>query len=232
MSDNEKYSKIKVHFEEEALEYDEKILKIIPYYKKMVEILISSIPYSKMEQIRVLDIGCGTGEISRRIQERYPKVKLDCLDFSEKMLNKARERLGNGNQVEFVLSNVNELKYTDEFEVIVSGLALHHIKTDEEKIDVYRRIYRALKENGVFYNADLVLGGNKFINELNIRKWVEYMSRSFSREHIESEIIEVHRNEDSPAKLADHIRWLENVGFKNVDIIWKYYNLAVYGGYK
>jgi len=38
--------------------------------------------------------------------------------------------------------------------------------------------------------------------------------------------------EDSPAVLVDHLRWLEEVGFSAVDVLWKHYNFAVYGGRK
>jgi tRNA (cmo5U34)-methyltransferase len=30
----------------------------------------------------------------------------------------------------------------------------------------------------------------------------------------------------------DHLKWLKKVGFKDVDVIWKYYNFGVYGGIK
>jgi hypothetical protein len=29
-----------------------------------------------------------------------------------------------------------------------------------------------------------------------------------------------------------YIKWLEEIGFKHVDVIWKHYNYAIYGGYK
>lgn len=41
-----------------------------------------------------------------------------------------------------------------------------------------------------------------------------------------------YRNEDKPARLLDQIKWLEEIGFSDVDILWKYYNFAVYGGLK
>ena len=46
------------------------------------------------------------------------------------------------------------------------------------------------------------------------------------------EIIIQYFKEDSPAKLRDQIKWLEAIGFRNVDVIMKYYNFAIYGGIK
>ena len=35
---------------------------------------------------------------------------------------------------------------------------------------------------------------------------------------------------DHPITITDHLRLLEDVGFKEIDVIWKYYSNAVYGG--
>ena len=39
-------------------------------------------------------------------------------------------------------------------------------------------------------------------------------------------------DEDNPAELLEQIKWLEGMGFASIDVIWKYYNYAVYGGRK
>jgi tRNA (cmo5U34)-methyltransferase len=41
-----------------------------------------------------------------------------------------------------------------------------------------------------------------------------------------------YKNEDNPAKIIDQIFWLKKIGLKQIDVIWKYYNFAVYGGKK
>ena len=65
-----------------------------------------------------------------------------------------------------------------------------------------------------------------------MRKWREFLCKFHSEKEIENDILHYHYEEDSPARLTDHLKWLESVGFKNIDIIWKYYNIMVYGGYK
>ena len=39
---------IKKHFEEEAKEFDETIIKLIPYYRQMLDALITSIPFDRL----------------------------------------------------------------------------------------------------------------------------------------------------------------------------------------
>jgi tRNA (cmo5U34)-methyltransferase len=38
--------------------------------------------------------------------------------------------------------------------------------------------------------------------------------------------------EDRPAKLLDQLDWLTQAGSVAVDVVWKHYNFAVYGGVK
>ena len=41
-----------------------------------------------------------------------------------------------------------------------------------------------------------------------------------------------YKEEDFPARLLDQIQWLKEIGFKNIEIFWKYYNFSVFGGIK
>lgn len=58
------------------------------------------------------------------------------------------------------------------------------------------------------------------------------MNKSCSMDDINNNWLVKYRNEDNPAKLLEQVKWLEEIGFSDIDIIWKYYNFAVYGGLK
>lgn len=51
-------------------------------------------------------------------------------------------------------------------------------------------------------------------------------------DEIEKIWIPKHKEEDFPVPLKSHIRWMKNVGFQDVDVVWKYYSFGVYGGLK
>jgi tRNA (cmo5U34)-methyltransferase len=53
-----------------------------------------------------------------------------------------------------------------------------------------------------------------------------------SQEEIEGKWIPKYEAEDRPAKLADQLAWLKEIGFSDVDVIWTQYNFAVCGGSK
>jgi tRNA (cmo5U34)-methyltransferase len=221
---------IKNHFEEEAEAFDKTILMLIPYYTEMIDALVMSIPFEKNERISVMDLGCGTGTVARKIKDAFPNSKISCLDIAENMINLAREKLGG--KIDCHISDFYKFEFDKQYDVIVSSLALHHLENDEDKKMFYRKIYNALNDNGVFYNADAVLGSNDRLQEIYLAKWKAFMNKTVSLDEIENKWMVNYRTEDRPARLINHLHWLRDIGFADVDVVWKYYNFAVYGGCK
>lgn len=221
---------IKQHFEAEAKEYDDIINKLIPYYSQMLNARIGSIPNDNDSKIRVLDLGCGTGTISKRISERFPNSEIVCIDIAANMVEIAKFKLQNHPIKSFQVADFTTTKFESKFDVVVSSLALHHLDDDTKKRDFYASIYSILNNEGVFYNADVVLGSSTYLQNQNMTKWIEFMKRSITEKEIFSNWIPKHFDEDKPTKLIDQLEWLKKIGFWDVDVIWKYYNFAVYGG--
>jgi tRNA (cmo5U34)-methyltransferase len=53
-----------------------------------------------------------------------------------------------------------------------------------------------------------------------------------SSKEIDGKWIPQYVAEDRPSPLVDQLSWLAQSGFRDVDVLWKYYNFAVYGGIK
>ena len=222
---------VKSHFEEEAEIFDELIKTLIPYYEDMIESMILALPFHQKEKINVLDLGCGTGNISLKVKERFPNARITSVDMAKNMIKIAKQKLASYNDIEFIIADVRDLEFVDEFDAVVSSLALHHLHHPEKK-PYYHRIKSFLKNGGVFYNTDNILGSSPHLNQLYMDKWIEFLLKSHTHEEIDSVWIPKHREEDFPAPLMDHIHLLEEVGFKEVDVIWKSYMFGVYGGKK
>ncbi|MGE5776676.1 MAG: class I SAM-dependent methyltransferase, partial [Chloroflexota bacterium] len=139
---------IKQHFEEEAQKFDHIIQQLIPYYDQMLQALISALPFDADSPIQVLDLGCGTGTLAKRILDVFPRAHVTCLDFSEQMIEMARVKLADFNRVSYVVQDFQEHAPTISCHAIVSSLALHHLVTDEEKQAFYLKIYQTLLPGG------------------------------------------------------------------------------------
>ncbi|MDJ0533233.1 MAG: class I SAM-dependent methyltransferase [Xenococcaceae cyanobacterium MO_207.B15] len=209
------------------------IRRLIPYYEQMLDALVAALPFERFQSIRVVDLGCGTGTIARRIKDIYPQAQITCVDIAEKMLLLAQAKLSDvDNDVRYQLANFEDYQFDTTYDVAVSSLALHHLVSDNDKIKFYHQIYDCLTPGGVFYNADLILGSSSHLQECYMEKWREYMLLQVSLEEIEQKWLPQHYEEDCPASLMSQLAWLQDIGFTEVDVIWKYYNFSVYGGHK
>lgn len=232
MSKSSQIEKIKNHFDEEALEFDSIILKLIPYYNEMVEALVSSISYDYDSKFNVIDLGCGTGTILKIIKERYPNAVLTAVDISEYMIELTKHKLSNAENITYYVDDFYNFDFTKEYNVVVSSLALHHLVNDDDKKMFYKKIYNSLSTGGIFINADVVLGTSNTIQKMYMSKWIQYMNKYVSMEEIEQKWIPTYKEEDRPTTMMNHIDWLKEIGFNDIDIVWKYYNFCVYSGMK
>jgi len=221
---------VKEHFEEEAKEFDNTILKLIPRYDDMISCMVSVIPFDNSEEFKLLDLGSGTGNITKAVKERYPNSKINCIDIAENMIQMAKIKLQNYTDIEYFTGDFSEFDFEEQYDVIVSSLALHHIKTDEDKKKFYSKIYSALKEGGIFLNSDVVLGSNEKLSQIYREKWIDYMLLNLPAEEVMEIRLPKQIKEDFPAPLIKHLEWLDEKGFKSIDVVWKYYGLVVYCG--
>lgn len=222
--------RVKQHFEEEARDFDRIISTLIPDYSRMVEALVSALPFNSSSRPEVIDLGCGTGTVSQAVLAAFPNAHVTCLDLAENMIAMAQTKLSGYPGIRFIVGDFTT--FEGEYDVVISSLALHHLATDEHKRSFFQRIYSRLNAGGVFYNGDVVLASSDFLQAAYMNQWRAFMRRKISSEEIENKWIAKYHAEDHPAKLAAQLAWLTGIGFADVDVIWKRYNFAVYGGVK
>lgn len=106
--------------------------------------IVSEIP---IERGRLLDIGCGPGNLDRLLAAGRPNLSVVGLDESEAMIRRAaREtRLPN---LEFRRGTVEGLSFRDEFDFALSVLSFHHWEEPEAGLEA---VHRALKPGGQFW---------------------------------------------------------------------------------
>lgn len=93
--------------------------------------------------MRVVDLGCGTAELTRRVHETLGARETLAVDSSDAMLERARTRAGGGLRVE--RGNIADFRADGEFDLVFSNAALHWVPGHEM---LFRRLADALTAEG------------------------------------------------------------------------------------
>lgn len=88
---------------------------------------------------RILEVGCGTGVLTGLVRQRYPSATLCVTDVAEGMVGCVRGKWGNDPAMEFVVSDVRDLKPHAPFDLIVSSSALHWATPLEQTMMTLRK---------------------------------------------------------------------------------------------
>jgi tRNA (cmo5U34)-methyltransferase len=221
--------RVKDHFDEDASDYDNHIVKFVPYYREQNEIMMELLPFEGSARVCGLDLGTGTGVLAEGILHRYPLAEVSVFDLSENMLAAARERLKKyENRITYLKGDFAKDDFGTGYDLVLSGLSIHHL-SNPHKQALFRRIYLALNPGGVFLNRDVIKGATDRLDEIYIRLWRQYI-RSMGED--DAACMERYQAEDIPACVEDQLEWLRRAGFVDVGCHWQRTNYAIYGGHK
>jgi tRNA (cmo5U34)-methyltransferase len=218
-----------------ASEYLE-IAPSIPHKNEGEQVLLEYIP---TDAKRILDLGTGDGRLIKLIRskrqqqhERQSQLSISSspkfivVDVSPTMLEKATSYFKNDNDVSIIehdlsypisdkLTTEEAGQSETEFDAIISGLAIHHLN-HERKYSLYKEVYDLLKPGGVFCNLDRVASPTERLHK-------QFLTKT------------TYKKEDKSNRLLDvqiQLKWLEEIGFIDVDCYWKWLELALLVGIK
>jgi SAM-dependent methyltransferase len=218
----------------------------IPLAKEQVDVALRLIDQAGIQVRRFLDLGCGDGFLGAVLLERYPESSGVFVDFSEPMLEAARERLEPfGERTRVEVANLAKQRWPevlgddDAFDVVISGFAIHHL-TDERKRELYGEILELLAPAAFFINIEHVSSPTSLLteafDELLTDSFYEHQrstGQDVTREQVAEEY--VHRpdkQENILAPVEAQCNWLRELGYQDVDCYLKLFKLAVFGGRK
>ncbi|HEX3735921.1 MAG TPA: class I SAM-dependent methyltransferase [Solirubrobacterales bacterium] len=107
------------------------IYEEVPRYDELQEQAIAAIPFAPE---RVLELGMGTGETTRRLIEAYPDSWVIGLDASPDMVYRAREMYD-----DVQLARIEDPLPDGPWDLVIGVLSVHHL-TAEQKRELFRRV--------------------------------------------------------------------------------------------
>lgn len=206
------------YFGNRAREYDSLIRRCVPRYDEMLARLGRYLPDGAE---RVVELGCGTGNLTLRLAERYPGATLLCVDAAGEMLALTRARLGPAAaRAEFVERRFEDMGLAPGgADLVTSCISLHHV---EDKAALYADLYAALEPGGRFVLADQMAGVTERIHGVNWEAWLAFcrLDGHCSEDEVRSLLDHAHEH-DHYTPVPEHFRLLAEAGFTELDCVWR-----------
>lgn len=238
---------IRQTWSEDASDVYQRIAAIaVPHRAEQIAALLMLLPFGTEDQFRVVELGCGEGRLAAAILEAFPHATVTALDGSESMLAATGARLaGYGERFEieqFDLLRDDWWHHLDGAGAVVSSLAVHHLDGPGKQ-----RFYAAARQRiaapGALLIADVIQPAHSRANEyyaqlydqLARQRSIELTGSDGYYQDFLTENWNMFRypddDWDKPSRIFEHLRWLDEAGFDQVDCFWMLAGHAIYGGY-
>lgn len=215
---------------------------LIPHAHTQLDVILQILRRRPQPIERILDLGCGDGILVAALLDAFPSAFGIAVDYSIEMLARATERLAPYAGRAAVQGG--DLRTPDfwrvvpgPMDVVVSGFAIHHLP-DLRKRTLYSEIYLGLRPGGMFLNLEHVASSTPVGEALFDHAMVDFQiaQRRAAGESVDAERL-WHEHQARPDKadnrlatVSEQCEWLTQLGFRDVDCFWKWYELALFGG--
>ena len=187
----------------------------IPHRMEGFAVLTELLPASPR---RVLDLGTGDGYTLGLVRSVHPEADGVGVDFSAEMLGLARERFAGDSGVEIVEHDLDApLPALGTFDLVVSSFAIHHC-VDERKRALYGEAFELLEPGGRFLNLEHV---DSATPELHV-DFLAAIGKTPAEDDPSNKLVAV----------ETQLTWLREIGFAQVDCLWKWREVALLAGVK
>jgi tRNA (cmo5U34)-methyltransferase len=164
------------------------------------------------------------------------------------MLNRAGKRLKRfGNRFRASLFNLADMDWRaldEPLHAVVTSLAVHHLPGHDKEI-LFSDVYKMLNRKGVFIIADIIDPNHPQSKALAASAYDRMVEQRSIALDGDSRAFDFFQREgwnifryldpddiDKPSPLYDQLTWLEDAGFRDIDVFWAQAGHAVFGGWK
>jgi len=196
----------------------------------------------------ILELCCGAGDLAAYLLGRFPAARYLALDGSPAMLTETTRQCasfhGRLTTQQFDLGSEDWRQRREQPRAIVSSLAVHHLDGNGKR-ELFRDLYGLLAAGGAFVLADIMRPPSPAGFAVAAAAYERAVAERSFKERGDLSMLEKLRElrwnnfrypdddtADQPSTMAGHLKWLEEAGFRGVDIYWAVAGHAIVSGMK
>jgi tRNA (cmo5U34)-methyltransferase len=209
-----------------ATEYDSSVRKTIPFYETIQREAVDLVLAVRPDVRFWLDTGCGTGFLVELALPRFPQTRFVAADPSPGMLELARERLATvgGDRVRFLepagsaglAGGIGE-----ERPQVITAVMCHHYLGPEGRREATRACFDLLESGGLFVTFENVTPRTDRGVEIGLERWRRFQVEMGRSEATVARHLTRFGTEYFPITVGNHLRLLEETGFRTVELVWR-----------
>jgi ubiquinone/menaquinone biosynthesis C-methylase UbiE len=191
------------------------MIRCVPFYLELITAFTNELP-TKFKPKRILDLGCGNGNVTAHLLQYFPNANYVLLDASKQMIDLCRTRF-NGFSAEYITSYFKDYEFkAGQFDMIIAGFSVHHCDSAEKR-QLFKRIFRSLKPGGIFGCSDLMIDKTKPEHIPFLKKWESFVNQNYPDGEKWEWLMEHYQEFDKPESLEKQLQWLREAGFKQIE---------------
>lgn len=214
--------------EQVAKNFDSHVRKSVPFYDEIQRMITEMSDYFIHKDSIIYDLGCSTGETIANLWSKHRVAKRPQfigIDESEAMLDVARERLKGYSNVILYSHDLNTPTCLKDASLVTMLYTLQFVKP-ENRLRLTKEVYNGLHDAGALIMVEKITGTNIKFNEIWIELYHDMKLRNgLSLEQIKAKSDSL-RGVLFPYSLERNIQLLNDAGFRDVDVFFKWYNFV------
>ncbi len=210
-------------------DYDEIIMKTIPYYHCFHEETINFARSVFQHPAKWLDTGCGTGNLIGKAFMEFPGCQFYLVDPSEEMLKICKEKYDSV-QIR-IIGNYDTANIQTEHRFdVITAIQSHHYMNPEKRAEATKKCVDLLEDGGLYITFENIKPESSFGIENGHKRWGDFQLKN-GRQHQE---VENHKKRFDrnyfPIKISQHLEVMQQAGFRTVELFWmSHMQAGIYG---
>jgi len=213
--------------EETASVFPDMLERSVPFYHEIQRMLVELAGDFAVDDTNVCDVGCSTGTTLRALDALPQDVTLIGFDSSPAMLAEADAFLRGAvrHPHELRCADLNQSLRIENASVVVMSLTLQFVRPLQRE-RVLREICEGVNHNGCLLLVEKVVAEESMLNRLYIQHYYEFKQRNGYSELEIARKREALENVLIPYRADENDAMLRAIGFRAVDVFFKWYNFV------